>query len=109
MRRFHRPWLTVLLCLATLFNGFAAVAATNMVAHEPCEMSGGHDGGAAPCDDCTDPKAACLQQCQALCAGVIVTQSDPSLPVSATAERVAITAPASFESHAGPPGFQPPR
>jgi hypothetical protein len=72
-------------------------------------MSGGHDGGNAPCDDCTDPKAACLQQCQALCAGAIVTQSDPSVPVSATAERVAITAPASFESHAGPPGFQPPR
>ena len=110
MRRFVRPWLVVLLCLATLFNGFALAAATPAAAaHEPCEMSAGHDGGNAPCGDCGDSNAVCAQQCAAMSAGVLVAEPAFSLASDAPSQRVAVSAAALFDSHAAPPGFQPPR
>ena len=112
MRRFRRPWLAALLCLATLFNGVAALAATASAphGHPPCEMGAGHDGTHdSPCGDCGDSNALCAQQCAAMGAGGLVAEPAFSPMSRAPSERVDVSTAALFDSHAGPPGFQPPR
>ena len=111
MRRLSRPWLVLLLCLATVFNGVAA-AATMPVAQAaaPCEMGAGHEGTHdSPCGDCGDSSAVCVQQCAAMSAGVLVAQPRFPLGVNIPSQRVAVSAAALFDSHAASPGFQPPR
>jgi hypothetical protein len=102
-----RRWLVVLLCLASLFNGFAA-AATVPAPATPCEMGMDHDGDKAPCGEDGHTSALCAEQCAAFYASVVVAA--PVVPSwQRAAERVDAAAPALFDSLAGPPGFQPPR
>ena len=70
-------------------------------AEEPCAMS--HDEGSAP-----ERNTACAQYCAAVCAGMALPALQP-LPNALHSERVLVFSAHPFQSHAGPPGLQPPR
>lgn len=108
MSRLLRPWLAALLCIASLFNGFA-MGATSSSEHQPCEMSTSGDTGHSPCGGCDEPASSCAQQCAAMCAGFLLARPGFTLEPSAYPERVAVATAPLFHSHAGPPGLQPPR
>ena len=69
-----------------------------------------HGEGTPVCGSQSDQGGVdCAQFCAAVCAGMAVPPVLSPSPVRPASQRVAVFAPASFDSHFGPPGLQPPR
>ena len=93
--------LLVWVLSAILAVGLPLFAPYALSAEEPCSMSH-HEESA------TDGITACAQSCAAVCAGMVL----PALQRLRSAfhtERLPVISTSLFQSHAGPPGLQPPR
>lgn len=97
----------ILVLSAALAAGIPVFMAYAGGADEPCPMMS-HDAGAMP--DCDTPghDASCAQYCATACAGMVLSSAKP-LSAPLPSERVVGFPLSAFDSHAGPPGLQPPR
>lgn len=109
MTRKLRRLISLLLCLSTLFGALVPQALA-LPAHDMSGMSMMHHDADSPCGDCDDgAPSACNEHCAALSAGMLLPALPNTPDLIATADKVVVSAATAFESHAGPPGFQPPR
>ena len=108
MSRKLRRLISLLLCVSTLFGVLVSPAQAVAAAH--ASMMAMHHDADSPCGGCDEgTPSACDQHCAALSAGMVVPSAAVTPDVVPQADRVVVMIDAAFESHAGPPGLQPPR
>jgi hypothetical protein len=105
--RFARLMLVVL-CASLAFG---VTLSQSVAAQQPPCMSGMDHGAGMPDCDCGEQEMMnCAQHCAALFAGAMLPVSPLSLQgLKPASEGVSSSSLVDFQSHAGPPGLQPPK